>query len=85
VFWWFQSRLESIGLCPDLVDILHAGLSKKHDSNVLIKFEMNHIHILLSSEKLGAGINFQGVGRAVQYLCTLIILPRLAQRFGHAA
>jgi superfamily II DNA helicase RecQ len=38
MFWWAQSRLASLGLPVELVDILHAGLTSDHQTKCLSDF-----------------------------------------------
>lgn len=31
IFWWFTSRLRALNLSTSVVEILHAGLSSRHE------------------------------------------------------
>ncbi|KAJ7715861.1 hypothetical protein B0H14DRAFT_2644026 [Mycena olivaceomarginata] len=61
MFWWVLARLAAAGLPAYLVDIIHAGLSEEHQRLCLEDFRNGRTKILLGSEKIGAGMNFEGV------------------------
>ncbi|KAJ7810637.1 P-loop containing nucleoside triphosphate hydrolase protein [Mycena olivaceomarginata] len=50
-----------------VVDIIHSGLSSRHQEMALKDFREGKTHILLGSSKISAGINFPGVQRVIQY------------------
>ena len=85
MFWFFQSRLSDLGLRTTIVDILHAGLTVEHEEKCLADFASGNTKFLLASEKIGAGMNFLGVSRVVQYLVHGLTLVRWVQRQGRGA
>jgi superfamily II DNA helicase RecQ len=82
MFWWARSRLASLGLPVELVDILHAGLTSYHQTKSLSDFRKGTVAFLLASEKIGVGMNFSNVRKVVQYLCRGLTLVRWEQRRG---
>ncbi|KAI0337891.1 P-loop containing nucleoside triphosphate hydrolase protein [Trametopsis cervina] len=85
MFWWFTSRLRALNLSTSVVEILHAGLSSRHEETALEDFRMGHARILLGSEKIGAGLNFPNVTRVIVYLVQPdLTLAKFEQRKGRA-
>jgi hypothetical protein len=82
MFWWAQDRLATMGLPVELVDILHAGLTPKHQKKCLANFRTGVVMFLLASEKIGVGMNFANIHRVLQYLCRGLTLVRWEQRRG---
>lgn len=82
MFWWFRTQLAAMNLHQNLVDILHAGLSRIHEEKALDDFRKGLTRILLCTEKIGAGMNFADVERVVQYLAKKLTLAKLNQRRG---
>lgn len=85
MFWWFHARLLSINLPRHMVDILHAGLSEKHQKICTKDFIDGKTKILLGSDKIGAGIDFPNVQLVVQYRCRDLTLVKWEQRRGRGA
>ena len=82
MFWWFLTRLASMGFPTDLVDIIHAGLSEEHQDVCLADFRAGKTCFLLGSDKIGAGMNFNRLPRVFQYMASGVTIPRWAQRRG---
>lgn len=80
MFWWFWHRLKQMGLPTYLVDILHAGLLESHESVAMDDIRRHRTRIFLATEKVGAGINFSGIRRMIQYLAKNLSISRLDQR-----
>ncbi|KAJ6545289.1 P-loop containing nucleoside triphosphate hydrolase protein [Mycena capillaripes] len=85
MMWWFYYRLASMGLPTHLVDIIHSGLSDRHQKLCLDDFRSNKTKILLGSSKISAGINFRGVRVVIQYLVRKLTIPGGSQRIGRGA
>ncbi|KAL4242295.1 hypothetical protein ABKN59_012046 [Abortiporus biennis] len=86
LFWWLRSQLESMGLSPDLVDVLHASLTPEHEDKVMCDFDNDLIKILLGTKKIGAGLNFRAVVWVYQFLLrNKLSLVRFDQRCGRGA
>lgn len=83
MFWWFHSRLGAMRLPVRLVDILHAGLSEKHQKICTDDFIAGKSKILLGSDKIGAGMDFPHVTLVVQYRCRGLTIVQWEQRQGH--
>ncbi|KAF8152060.1 hypothetical protein K438DRAFT_1910255 [Mycena galopus ATCC 62051] len=75
----------SMGYSEYVVDILHAGLSNRHETIALQSFRDGTTLILLGSSKISAGMNFPGVRRVVQYKCRDLTLLHFDQRRGRGA
>lgn len=85
MFWWFHHRLQSFHLPTHLLDILHAGLSKKHEHVALRDFRNGPARIFLGTEKIGAGLNFPAVERVIIYqVLNDLSLAKFEQRKGRA-
>lgn len=85
MFWWFFKQLAAVGLPVWWLNILHAGLSDKHQRIVINAVNAGEVHILLGSDKIGAGIDFPCIGMVVQYQCRGLTLVRWEQRKGRGA
>lgn len=86
MFFWFQARLNAMGLRASLVDMLHASLSEKHENIALTDFRTGRTQIVLGTEKIGADMNLPGVRAVVQYLPKNdLTLAKLDQRRGRGA
>ncbi|KAJ7213699.1 P-loop containing nucleoside triphosphate hydrolase protein [Mycena rebaudengoi] len=85
MMWWAYYRLASMGLPTHLVDIIHAGLSDRHQKLCLEDFRADKTKILLGSSKISAGMNFGGVRRVIQYKVRGISSADVGQRFGRGA
>ncbi|KAJ6465271.1 ATP-dependent DNA helicase [Mycena sanguinolenta] len=85
MMWWFYYRLASMGLPTHLVDVIHSGLSDRHQKLCLEDFRSGKTKILLGSSKISAGMNFRGVRVVIQYLIRKITIPDASQRLGRGA
>ncbi|KAJ7213111.1 ATP-dependent DNA helicase [Mycena pura] len=85
MFWWAFSRAASMGIPTHAIDIIHSGLSVRHQELCMNDFRNGITKILLGSSKISAGINFPGVKRVVQYKCRDLRLPNFDQRRGRGA
>ncbi|KAF8172314.1 P-loop containing nucleoside triphosphate hydrolase protein, partial [Mycena galopus ATCC 62051] len=85
MYWWLHARAASMGYSEYVVDILHAGLSNRHETIALQSFRDGTTLILLGSSKISAGMNFPGVRRVVQYKCRDLTLLHFDQRRGRGA
>ncbi|KAJ7064234.1 P-loop containing nucleoside triphosphate hydrolase protein [Mycena amicta] len=84
MFWWAFSRVGSMQIPTHTIDIIHAGLSARHQELCLQDFRDGPTSILFSSSKISAGMNFGGVGRVVQYKVRGLSVPDLDQRWESA-
>ena len=82
MLYWFRDQLHALAFPTHAVDILHASLSTQHQRRALEDFKTGLTTILLSTEKLGAGLNVPGVRRVVQYLCSGLTMAKADQRRG---
>ncbi|KAJ7017266.1 P-loop containing nucleoside triphosphate hydrolase protein, partial [Mycena alexandri] len=85
MMWWFYYRLASNGLPTHLVDIIHSGLSDRHQKLCLDDFQSGKTKILLGSSKISAGMNFRGVCVVNQYVVRKITISNGMQRIGRGA
>ncbi|KAJ7854784.1 ATP-dependent DNA helicase [Mycena leptocephala] len=85
MFWWAFSRVSSMQIPTHVIDIVHSGLSSRHQELCLEDFRNGPTAILLGSSKISAGMNFPGVRRVVQYQCRDLPLPDFDQRRGRGA
>ncbi|KAJ7689902.1 P-loop containing nucleoside triphosphate hydrolase protein [Mycena rosella] len=85
MFWWLFQRAASMGIPTRAVDIIHAGLSPRHQELCLEDFRNGATTILLGSSKISAGMNFKGVQRIIQYKVRDLSLPDADQRRGRGA
>ncbi|KAJ7642941.1 hypothetical protein B0H17DRAFT_1130127 [Mycena rosella] len=82
MFWWAFQQAASVEIPTRAVDIIHSGLSPRHQELLLQDFCNGTTSILLGSSKISAGMNFMGVRRVLQYKCRDLQLPDFAQRRG---
>jgi hypothetical protein len=82
MFWWLHNRAAALSLPYHTVDILHSGLSSRHQDICLEAFRSGATPILLGSSKISAGMNFPGVQQVIQYRCRGLTLPEFDQRRG---
>ncbi|KAJ7245499.1 P-loop containing nucleoside triphosphate hydrolase protein [Mycena rebaudengoi] len=75
----------SMDLPTHVIDIIHSGLSARHQEICLEDFRNGKTSILLGSSKISAGMNFSGVHRVIQYKCRDLTIPDLDQRRGRGA
>ncbi|KAJ7750919.1 ATP-dependent DNA helicase [Mycena maculata] len=85
MFWWAFSRAASMGIPTHAIDIIHSGLSARHQELALDAFRDGPTSILLGSSKISAGMNFPGVRRVIQYKCADLTVPDVDQRRGRGA
>jgi hypothetical protein len=85
MFWWAFARAAHMQLPTHVVDIIHSGLSSRHQEMALKDFREGKTHILLGSSKISAGMNFPGVQRVIQYGCDGLTVPDADQRRGRGA
>ncbi|KAH9840238.1 ATP-dependent DNA helicase [Rhodofomes roseus] len=85
MLYWFRQKLDEISIPGRAVDILHAGLSPNHQGRALDDFQTGCTRILLSMEKLSAGMNFPAVKHVTQYLCSGRTMAKADQRCGCGA
>ncbi|KAJ7214359.1 P-loop containing nucleoside triphosphate hydrolase protein, partial [Mycena pura] len=85
MFWWLNQRAVSMKLPINVVDIVHAGLSMRHQELALASFRSGSTLILLGSSKISAGMNFPGVLRVIQFRVRGLTITGLSQRFGRSA
>jgi superfamily II DNA/RNA helicase len=82
VFWWACQRAASIGLRDYVIDIVHSGLSVRHQEICLEPFPTGRTAILLGSSKISTSMNFPGVCRVIQYKYCDLTIPDFDQRRG---
>ncbi|KAJ7256039.1 P-loop containing nucleoside triphosphate hydrolase protein, partial [Mycena rebaudengoi] len=80
MFWWAFQRASSMDLPTHVIDIIHSGLSARHQEICLEDFRNGKTSILLGSSKISAGMNFSGVRRVIQYKCRDLTISDLDQR-----
>ncbi|KAJ7312732.1 hypothetical protein DFH08DRAFT_1043981 [Mycena albidolilacea] len=85
MFWWAYQRAASTGLLDYVIDIVHSGLSVRHQEICLEGFRTGRTAILLGSSKISTGMNFPGVCRVIQYKCCDLTIPDFDQRRGRGA
>ncbi|KAJ7831849.1 hypothetical protein B0H14DRAFT_2592415 [Mycena olivaceomarginata] len=85
MFWWAFQRVSSMDLPTDVIDIIHSGLSARHQELCLEDFRTGKTSILFGSSKISAGMNFSGVRRVIQYKCRDLTIPDVDQRRGPGA
>lgn len=85
MFWWFHTCLGSMRLPTSLVNILHSGLSQKHQNICTNDFICGKTKILLRSDKIGMGMDFPSVKMVVQYWCCGLTLVKWEQHRGRGA
>ncbi|KAJ7908414.1 P-loop containing nucleoside triphosphate hydrolase protein [Mycena leptocephala] len=85
MFWWAFQRVSSMDLPTHVIDIIHSGLSTRHQELSLEDFRNGKTSILLGSSKISAGMNFSGVRRVIQYKCRDLTVPDADQRRGRGA
>ncbi|KAF8997526.1 P-loop containing nucleoside triphosphate hydrolase protein [Cyathus striatus] len=85
MFWWIYKRLVSSQLPVSWLDILHAGLSEKHQRQCIDGVSSGRVRILLGSDKIGAGMDFPSVGLVIQYQCHGLSIVRWEQWKGRGA
>ncbi|KAJ7356530.1 ATP-dependent DNA helicase [Mycena albidolilacea] len=85
MLWWAFQRAASIGLPTHVVDIVHSGLSARHQEICLEDFRNDKVMILLGSSKISAGMNFSGVRQIIQYKCRELTIADADQRRGRGA
>ncbi|KAJ7864000.1 P-loop containing nucleoside triphosphate hydrolase protein [Mycena olivaceomarginata] len=85
MFWWLNQRAVSMKLPINVVDIIHAGLSMRHQELALASFRSGSTLILLGSSKISAGMNFPGVLQVIQFRVRGLTIPGISQRFGRSA
>jgi superfamily II DNA helicase RecQ len=85
MFWWAFQRASSMDLPTHVIDIIHSGLSARHQEICLEDFRNGKTSILLGSSKISAGMNFSGVRRVIQYKCRDLTIPDLDQHRGRGA
>ncbi|KAG2740621.1 hypothetical protein P692DRAFT_20851337 [Suillus brevipes Sb2] len=74
--------LQTLVYCDDIVMYSPAHT---HQDTALVDFRRGTTKFLLTTEKLGAGMNFAAVRRVVQYLVRCVTLVRWSQRHGRGA
>lgn len=81
MLWWFVTRLGSMGLPANLVDIVHAGMSQVHQVLAVANFCSGKTIFLLATDKVRAGMNFGKTNRIFQYKIGggKLTLPRWSQ------
>jgi hypothetical protein len=82
MFWWIFSRLSAMGLPAHLVDIIHSGLSDRHQDICIKDFRNGRTMFLLGSSKISAGMDFPDVERVIQYKVRGLTLASADQRRG---
>jgi ERCC4-related helicase len=82
MFWWIFSRLSAMGLPAHLVDIIHSGLSDRHQDICIQDFRNGRTMFLLGSSKISAGMDFPDVERVIQYKVRSLTLASADQRRG---
>ncbi|KAF9522084.1 P-loop containing nucleoside triphosphate hydrolase protein, partial [Crepidotus variabilis] len=85
MFWWFRARPSMQKLPPHFVEIMHAGLSERHQQLATKNFEAGRARVLLATDKIGAGMDFPHVTLVVQYGCRDLTLVKWEQRRGRGA
>ncbi|KAJ7684986.1 ATP-dependent DNA helicase [Mycena polygramma] len=85
MFHWLFSRAASMGIPTHAIDIIHSGLSPRHQELCMEDFRSGRTTILLGSSKISAGINFPGVARVIQYKCQHLQVSDFDQRRGRGA
>jgi Lhr-like helicase len=88
MFWWTFYCLSTMGFPVYLVDIIHSGLSDRHQEHCINDFRNGHTTFLLGSSKISAGMDFPDVQRVIQYkVCglTLVSADQHRGRGGHCA
>ncbi|KAJ7624217.1 ATP-dependent DNA helicase [Mycena polygramma] len=85
MFHWLFSRAASMGIPTHAIDIIHSGLSPRHQELCMEDFRSGRTVILLGSSKISAGINFPGVQRVIQYKCQALQVTDFDQRRGRGA
>ncbi|KAJ7211426.1 P-loop containing nucleoside triphosphate hydrolase protein [Mycena rebaudengoi] len=85
MFWWAFQRAASMQIPTHVVDIIHSGLSARHQELCLQDFRSGKTKILLGSSKISAGMNFPGVRRVLQYKCRDLTVADFDQRRGRGA
>ncbi|KAJ7156077.1 ATP-dependent DNA helicase [Mycena crocata] len=85
MFWWGYQRAASMGIPTHVIDIIHSGLSARHQEMALEDFRTGKTSILLGSSKISAGVNFPGVRRVIQYKVRGLTIPGADQRRGRGA
>ncbi|KZT65122.1 ATP-dependent DNA helicase, partial [Daedalea quercina L-15889] len=85
MLYWIRDELTELSLPTYAIDILHAGLSPEHQTRALADFKTGMTAILLSTEKLGAGLHVPMVRRVAQYLCSGLTMAKADQRRGRGA
>lgn len=85
MFWWFFQRAASMGIPTHAIDIIHSGLSPRHQELCLADFRSGKTSILLGSSKISAGMNFAGVRQVIQYKCRDLPVSDFDQRRGRGA
>jgi superfamily II DNA/RNA helicase len=82
MFWWIFYRLFAMGFPAHLVDIIHSGLSDRHQEHCIVDFWNGHTVFLLGSSKISAGMDFSDVERVIQYKVHGLTLASADQRRG---
>ncbi|KAJ7741732.1 P-loop containing nucleoside triphosphate hydrolase protein [Mycena metata] len=85
MFWWAFSRAAFMQILTHTIDIIHSGLSPRHQELSVQDFRDGPTSILFGSSKISAGMNFPGVLRVIQYKCRGLTLPDFDQRRGRGA
>ncbi|KAJ7891139.1 P-loop containing nucleoside triphosphate hydrolase protein [Mycena leptocephala] len=77
MFWWAFSRAAYMQLPTHVVDIIHSGLSSRHQEMALQDFRNGKTQILLGSSKI--------IRRVIQFGCRDLTIPDADQRRGRGA
>ncbi|KIY72128.1 P-loop containing nucleoside triphosphate hydrolase protein [Cylindrobasidium torrendii FP15055 ss-10] len=82
MLFWAQQRLAAEGLSPSLVEHLHAGLTEHHETSTMSDFRVAEVSFLLTTRKLGPGLNVFGVQQVITYTCKGLTMVEWDQRRG---
>ncbi|KAJ7715540.1 P-loop containing nucleoside triphosphate hydrolase protein [Mycena metata] len=85
LFWWAFSRAASMQIPTRAIDIIHSGLSSRHQDLCLQEFCDGTTSILFGTAKISAGMNFPGIQHILQYKICDLPLPGFDQRRGRGA
>ncbi|KAJ7026700.1 P-loop containing nucleoside triphosphate hydrolase protein, partial [Mycena alexandri] len=85
MFWWAFSRAASMQIPTRAIDIIHSGLSSRHQDLCLQDFCDGTTSILFGTAKISAGMNFPGIRHILQYKICDLPLAGLDQRRGRGA
>ncbi|KAK6966295.1 P-loop containing nucleoside triphosphate hydrolase protein, partial [Favolaschia claudopus] len=82
MFWWAFFRVAYLQLPTHVVDIIHSGLSARHQEIALQDFRDGKTVVLLGTSKISAGMNFPGVRWVIQFGCDGLTIIDGGQRRG---